>query len=211
MVTYLVLGASYGFAAAVQPGQFQAYLVSQTMTHGWRRTMPAALAPLVSDIPVILLVLVVLTNVPPLFLQILQTIGGIFLLYLALGALRAARDFRRVLAAAVPIHETILRAALVNLLNPSPYLAWALIMGPLLLKAWREAPVSGVALVAAFYVAMVLSTAGIVTLLALARSLGPRIARGLVGFSAVALAAFGIFQLYMGLRGLLIPGVAGAH
>lgn len=208
MVTHLILGVSYGFAAAVQPGQFQAYLISQTMTNGWRRTMPAVLAPLISDIPVILLVLVVLTNMPPLVLSILQIIGGIFLLYLASRAVMATRHFRETLARPAPVHETILRGALVNLFNPNPYLAWALVMGPLLLRAWREDPIRGFVLVGGFYVTMVLSTAGFVTLLALARSLGPRIARGLVGFSAVALAGFGLYQLYMGCRTLVFPDAA---
>jgi hypothetical protein len=31
MATYLILGATYAFAAAVQPGPFQAYLISQPL------------------------------------------------------------------------------------------------------------------------------------------------------------------------------------
>jgi len=31
---YLFLGITYGFAAAVQPGPFQSYLVSQALSHG---------------------------------------------------------------------------------------------------------------------------------------------------------------------------------
>ncbi|MBK7455571.1 MAG: hypothetical protein IPJ46_18150 [Anaerolineales bacterium] len=42
-------GIGYGLAAASQPGPFQTYLISQTLTRGWKRTLPAALAPLVSD------------------------------------------------------------------------------------------------------------------------------------------------------------------
>jgi len=198
MFAYVILGASYGFAAAVQPGQFQAFLVSQTMTNGWRRTVPAALAPLLSDIPMICLVLLILTQVPQLFLHVLQIVGGLFLLYLALRAFKATRSFQQALAAPAPIHQTILKAVLVNLLNPNPYLAWALIMGPLLLKAWRQAPSCGIGLVAAFYMTLVSTTAAIVALLAAARSLGPRVARVLLGLSALALAGFGLYQLWAG-------------
>ena len=42
MPTYLILGMTYAFAAAVQPGPLQTYLISQTLSHGWRRTLPAA-------------------------------------------------------------------------------------------------------------------------------------------------------------------------
>lgn len=203
MLTYVILGASYGFAAAVQPGQFQAYLLSHTMTHGWRRTIPVVFAPILSDIPVVSLVLLVLTRVPPVFVHGLQVAGGLFLLYLAFGALSAARSYERASAEAVPAHRTIIKAALVNLLNPNPYLAWALILGPLLLEAWRRAPAAGLGLVASFYSAMVLATVGIVMLLGGARSLGSRVARTLVAVSAMALAGFGLYQLAAGTRALV--------
>jgi threonine/homoserine/homoserine lactone efflux protein len=56
MSTYLILGMAYAFAAAVQPGPLQTYLISQTLSHGWRRTLPAAFSPLIGDGPVIVLV-----------------------------------------------------------------------------------------------------------------------------------------------------------
>lgn len=203
MLTYVVIGATYGFAAAVQPGQFQAFLVAQVMTSGWRRTVPAALAPLISDAPVIAFVLFLLTALPSWFLGVLQVIGGGFLLFLALGALRSARHFQQAAAMPAPAHRTLLKAALVNFVNPNPYIAWTLVMGPLLLRAWREAPANGVALVVAFYLTMVAATAVLVLLLAGTRALGPRVARWLVGASAVTLAAFGIYQLWAGSAVLL--------
>jgi threonine/homoserine/homoserine lactone efflux protein len=51
MLSYLTPGITYAFAAAVQPGPFQAYLISLTLVTGWRRTLPAVFAPLLSDIP----------------------------------------------------------------------------------------------------------------------------------------------------------------
>ena len=64
MLIYLIQGLGYGLAAASQPGPFQTYLISQTLTRGWKRTLPAALAPLVSDGPIILLCVLVLSQVP---------------------------------------------------------------------------------------------------------------------------------------------------
>ena len=198
MLAYLILGVGYGFAAAVQPGQLQAYLVSQTMTNGWRRTIPAALAPLVSDAPIVCLVMLVLARVPPLFLQVVRILGGLFLLYLAYGSFRATRHYQEAVASPAPAHVTFLRAVFLNLFNPNPYVAWTLILGPLLLEAWRHEAVFGVALVTGFYLAMVLGTAAIVMLLAAARSLGTRVARLLVGASAVALTGFGFYLLWTG-------------
>jgi threonine/homoserine/homoserine lactone efflux protein len=83
---YIVQGIVYGFAAAVQPGPFQTYLISQTLTKGWQKTLPAALAPLVSDGPIIALCLLVLSQVPLWLERLLNIIGGLFILYLAYGA-----------------------------------------------------------------------------------------------------------------------------
>ena len=64
MLGYLILGITYAFTAAVQPGPFQTYLISQTLSNGWRSTLPAAIAPLLSDGPIIILVLLVLSRMP---------------------------------------------------------------------------------------------------------------------------------------------------
>jgi threonine/homoserine/homoserine lactone efflux protein len=94
--------------------------------------------------------------------------------------------------------QTLIKAAIVNELNPNPYLSWSLVLGPLLLQAWRTAPAHAVALVASFYVTMIASTAVILVPFAGARTLGPRVGRTMVGISAVALAAFGLYQLWAG-------------
>ena len=87
------MAGGYAFASAVQPGPFLAYLISQSLTHGWRRTLPAAFAPLLSDGPIIIVVLFILTRLPPTMLIYLRLAGGVFLLY-ACGAFRNWRAFR---------------------------------------------------------------------------------------------------------------------
>ncbi len=201
MLRYLIVGMTYAFAAAVQPGPFQSYLISQTLSKGWRHTLPAALSPLLSDGPIIVLVLLVLSRVPGGLVQVLQCAGGVFLLYLAVGAFKAWRDFdANKLALAQSGEQTVLKAATVNLLNPNPYLGWSLVMGPLLLEGWRETPANGVALLLGFYITMVASLAGIIMLFAAARNLGPQVSRVLLGASAIALACFGLYELWLGTR-----------
>jgi threonine/homoserine/homoserine lactone efflux protein len=203
MLTYLILGTTYAFAAAVQPGPLQAYTVSQTLSHGWRRTLPAAFSPLVSDGPIILLVLLVLTHLPAWLLPALRGAGGLLLLFLAFVAARTWRDFDATKAAQnPPASRSLLGATVVNLLNPGPYIGWSLIMGPLLLKAWHEAPARGIVLLAGFYGTMVASMAAIIVLTGTARGLGPRVSRTLIGASALALAGLGIYQLWSATAGL---------
>lgn len=204
MLAYLIFGATYAFAAAVQPGPYQTYLISQALSHGWRHTLPAALAPLVSDVPIILLAVLVLSRLPFALEQILRCAGGVFLLWLAWRAFRTWRAYR--LASedgASTAGRSLFDAAVVNLLNPNPWLGWSLVMGPLLVRGWREAPVNAAGLLAAFYGTMVAASAGIIALFAGARRLGPRVARWLVGMSGAALACFGGWQLWSVARGLL--------
>jgi threonine/homoserine/homoserine lactone efflux protein len=199
MLVYALFGLTYGFAAAVQPGPFTTYLISQALTSGWRRTLPAVFAPLLSDGPIALLALVVLTSLPAAFVQWLRLLGGLFVLYLAYGAWRSWRRYR--VNEPLPVRsarENVLRATLVNVLNPAPYLGWSLVMGPLLLKGWHETPAHGIALVVAFYATMFSALAAIILIFHGARAAGRRVTRVLVGVSAVALAGFGLYQLWLG-------------
>jgi threonine/homoserine/homoserine lactone efflux protein len=203
MTYYLIFGIGYAFACVVQPGPFQVFLFSQSITNGWRKTLPLVFAPLISDIPVIILVLVVLTNVPHEVLQILQCFGGIFLLYLAFNAYKAWRSFSQDVTRDVSPQQNVFRAVIINLLNPNPYLGWSMVMGPLLIKAWSEDPVYGIILLTGFYSSMIIYSMGMVVLFAAARNFGPKIGRISVGISVIAFAFFGFYQLWSGLTEFL--------
>ena len=206
MSLYLVQGAVYGFAAAVQPGPFLAYLVSLALSRGWRRALPAVLAPLLSDGPIIVLVLIVLSRVPPWWIQLLRFAGGFFILYLAAGALRFWRHPETVAPSDHSDRKGVFRAVLLNLLNPSPYVYWGLVGGPLLLSGWRETPVNGIGFLAGFYGAMVASMAGIILLCACAGRRDERLNRLLSGVSGFALAGFGLYQIALGITNWRWPG-----
>ena len=161
-----------------------------------------------SDIPIACMVLFILTQFPPLFLLLLRLAGGIFLLILALGAFRTFRHNQESPAVSPEaVHRTLVKGALVNVLNPNAYLGWSLVMGPLLIEAWGQSLGHAVALIGSFYGVMIFVTMVIVLLFAGARSRGPRVTRILVGLSALALAGFGCYQLWSCAAGFgLVPG-----
>ena len=201
MLKYLIFGITYAFAAAVQPGPFQTFIISQTVKKGWRATLPAAFAPVFSDGPILLLVLFLLNTIPGNFIVILRIGGGLFLLYLGFNAFNSWKKYD--LEKSIPIdtnHRTLFSAVVVNFLNPAPYLAWSLIMGPLLLEGWRIAPVNGIALIIGFYLTMIMTLIAIIIVFAFARKLGPNVSKILLGFSSLALFAFGIYQLWLGIN-----------
>jgi len=200
MINYIILGATYAFAAAVQPGQFQTFIISQTLKNGWKKTLPAAFAPVLSDGPIIVLVLFILTNVPTGFLQMLQICGGLLLLYLAYNSYKSFREYD---VNKEPIIDksdrTLLKAVLVNAINPAPYIGWSLIMGPLFLKGYNEAPANGISLLISFYSILIINTMGIIILFGFARNLGPKVTHATLGIASIALAGFGVYQLWQGI------------
>lgn len=200
MWLYLLQGVGYGFAAASQPGPFQTYLISQTLTRGWKRTLPAALAPLVSDGPIILICVLVLSQVPEWLQRILSVAGGLFILYLAYGAYRSWRNFNSQFQ---PVDtakkQSVLKAALMNALGPGPYIYWTLVTGPILLKGWRETPLNGIGFLAGFYITMIASLTIVIMVFGFTEKFGPKINRILLGVSALALFCFGVYQLWQGI------------
>jgi threonine/homoserine/homoserine lactone efflux protein len=200
MFAYLTRGLVLGFSAAAQPGPLQAYLLSQTIANGWRRTLLATFAPLLSDGPIILLVLLVLTRTPDWFLNGMQVLGGLFLLYLAWGAYRS---YKNTVAFETPsantTNQSIVKAALMNGLSPNPYIFWGTIGGPLFIAGWRQSPTHGLSFMAGFYVMLIGGFMAFVALFAIAKNLDPRVSRLLSLASALALLLFGLYQLWLGI------------
>jgi len=202
MLTYLIQAVWLGLVAAAQPGPFQTYVISQTINNGWRRTLPTAFAPLLSDGPIIALVLLVLSQVPATFQNVLYIAGGLFVLYLARGMVRAWRAFDPAAQGELPPPQHgVVKAAFINLLSPNPYIYWSLVTGPILIAGWREAPANGIAFLAGFYGAIVAGFMTIILVFGLARRLGPKVNRTMLGISALALAGFGLFQIGRGIAG----------
>ena len=200
MWLYIIQGIGFGFAAAAQPGPLQTYIISQAITKGWKKSLPAAFAPLVSDGPIIVVCLLVLRQLPDTFQKVLYIAGGLFVLYLAFGAYKAWRDFESQLS--IPesrVEQSLLKAALVNLLAPGAYIFWSLVTGPILIAGWRETPAFGLAFMLGFYITFVLCLMLIIFIFGAMQNLGQKVRRALVGVSAITLLCFGLYQLWLGI------------
>ena len=197
MLEYLLAGAGLGFTGAIQPGPFQTYVISEALRKGWRKALPAAFAPLISDLPIIVLTLFVLTRLPAQAQRVLYFSSGIYILYLAWGGWRA----RRVVPGAGDANDqaptSVLRAALMNLLSPGPYIFWSLIAGPMLLQAWEVSPAAALVFLIGFYGAMIATLSALIGVFGSAGKLDARVANLLTTLSVVILAAFGVRQLWL--------------
>ena len=202
MSIYLLQGLALGFAAAVQPGPLMAYMVTETLAHGFRKTWMMAFAPLISDGPIITLALLVLVQMPAWLQRGLNAASGVFILYLAWSAFQSWRHFISPEQNAAPTgQQSIIRAALMNALSPMPYIYWSLVTGPILIAGWRESPALGLTFLGAFYFVFISGLLALLAIFSAARGLGSRVSRVMLGISSLALAGFGVLQLSRALLG----------
>ncbi len=208
MLAYLLQGFVLGATAAAQPGPFQAFLLSLIAREGWRRALPASLAPLISDGPILLVVLLVLTRLPAEVLAGLQAAGGLFLLYLAWNAwqsLRQTTHRSNTLGESTtegPLTANVAKAVVMNLLSPSPYIFWATVAGPILIEAWRLSPLYGLSFLLAFYLALIGGLTLFILIFAGAGKIEPRVNVALGVISVMGLLVFGMYQLVVGIKSI---------
>jgi threonine/homoserine/homoserine lactone efflux protein len=192
MLSSLIFGGSYAFAAAIQPGPLQAFLLSRVAADGWRRTLPACLAPLISDGPIALVAIFVLGQLSIRAQSVLQMAGGVLLVYFSWTAYRQWRGVAGFGERGAEPH-TLTGAVLVNFLNPHPYLGWTLILGPAVYGAWQVHPANAIALIGAFYAVLLGVLAGFVLLVGIVGQVSATRQRALVGISGVVLLCLGVF------------------
>jgi threonine/homoserine/homoserine lactone efflux protein len=193
-------GAWLGLSAAAAPGPLQAYLLAQSVRNGAARTVPVACVPLVTDPPLIAVVLAALAQLPPGLVRGLGILGGVVVLWLGAGALRAA------LAPPAPPEGRpppagFVRAFLVNFTNPNAWLWWSGAAGPILVAAWHASPWRAAAFLAGFYLLLVGGNVLFVLLAARVARAGPGLSRGLGALSGAALLLFGGWRLARGILG----------
>ncbi len=138
----LLLGLSLGFAAGVSPGPMLALVIARSMEKGFASGLRVAIAPLFSDLPIVLSAVLLATALPPRLLQALGIGGGLFLIFLGVQEIVRAR---RVTLGhpGEKRTEDLTHAILVNLLNPHPWVFWFSVGGPLVVRAWALSPIDG--------------------------------------------------------------------
>jgi threonine/homoserine/homoserine lactone efflux protein len=208
MLALFIKGFLLGFPNAALPGPFQAYLLSQTIKNGWKSSLILALAPFISDGPIIIITLFILSQMPVQILLMIQTAGGIFLLFLAFKAFQnyrrtAWREKIRPFDEAYPKYTALLKGALVNFLNPNAYIFWSTIGGPIILRSWRVSPSNTLAFLIGFYGTLIIGLGLFIILSGTIGQIKPQVNKILSLFSATALMAFGLWQLTQAIPGIV--------
>lgn len=150
-----LLGSGLGLAAGLSPGPLLTLLIAVSIERGFPAGARVALAPLLTDAPIVVLSLLLLKDLPTSFLGALTLLGGLFVAHLGLRSLRQ-RD------PAAPADETpsaaardLWHGAVVNFLNPHPWIFWIGVGAPTLVSGWRLNPLDAVGYLVGFYVCIV--------------------------------------------------------
>ncbi|MCF8062221.1 MAG: LysE family translocator [Deltaproteobacteria bacterium] len=148
------MGIVLGLYAGIAPGPLLALTISETLRHDMTAGMKVALAPIVTDLPIIILTVFVLSRFSGFHgvLGVISLGGGCFLLYLAYGCLRT-----RGLDMDVGRERTgpLAKGILVNALSPHPYLFWFSVGAPIIIQAGQQGLAGPLAFVGGFYVLLV--------------------------------------------------------
>lgn len=168
----LLLGLSIGLAAGISPGPLLVLVVTSTLRSGWRAGALSACAPLVSDLLVVGGVLLILNRLPEQSLAVLGVLGGALVIVSGVRTCLESRSAQLAHAqdtAPGSSVRALRQAAVVNLVSPHPWVAWATALGPLTISTWRAGPAGAVALVAGFYLTLIGAKIAVAALVASGR------------------------------------------
>jgi threonine/homoserine/homoserine lactone efflux protein len=151
---FLVSGCVFGLAGGFSPGPTATLVVAQTLRFGVLDGVKVAIAPALTDAPIIIVAVFLVGQLArfELILGVITLLGAGFLLYLAVESLRV----RGVEMEDVEVEpRSISKGFLVNLLNPHPYLFWFVIGAPKLLEAARKNALAAALFIAGLYVCLI--------------------------------------------------------
>lgn len=121
--------------AAITPGPLMALLISETLKHGKSSGIKIALAPLFTDLPIMLVGTFVLSKLTQLdlLLGVISLLGALYLAYLAYGSIRT----KGINLEVSDENRSLRKGIISNFLNPNPYIFYFSILGPIAVKGMK--------------------------------------------------------------------------
>jgi threonine/homoserine/homoserine lactone efflux protein len=154
MLEFLSVGMLLGLAAGFSPGPLLVLVISETLRHNIRAGIKVCIAPLVTDIPIILISLLILNRLSDFkpALGCISMLGGLFILYLGYESLKT-RGMKLNLSS---IRSSSFRKGVItNALNPHPYIFYMTVGAPIIFKSIHQNFLSTVAFVGSFLLLLV--------------------------------------------------------
>ena len=206
MISAFTAGAVLGLSAGFAPGPLLTLVITQTLKHSVREGIKVAMAPLITDLPIIAGSLFVLNELTDFkrILGLISFMGGMYVLYLAF---ECAQTGPVSLEISKEQPHSFKKGSLINVLNPHPYLFWITVGAPLTLKFYDANLFASLLFILYFYLLLVGSKVFLAVVVGKSRSFltskGYVYIMRILG-SMLALFAFFLFKDALVLLGVLI-------
>ena len=154
MLEFLSAGIILGLAAGFAPGPLLVLVISETLRHGIRAGLKVSIAPLVTDVPIILFSLLLLNRLAGYrpVLGCISILGGLFILYLAYESLKT-RGVELNLSAVKA--SSFKKGVVTNALNPHPYIFYMTVGTPIIYRSIQHNILATLSFVGSFLVLLV--------------------------------------------------------
>lgn len=155
MIYFITAGIVLGMSAGFAPGPLLTLVIMETLQHDIPSGIKIAIAPLITDLPIIILSLFIISNLSDFhhILGIISLAGGCFILNMSYMAFRTR--------VRIPVNwepsepKSLAKGVLANALSPHPYLFWMSVGGPIMTKAMHLNIGALLSFVLSFYIFLV--------------------------------------------------------
>lgn len=196
------MGAFFGIMAGISPGPLLALVISETITHNKRAGIKVALAPLITDLPIIVLSFVIISNFVEtnLVMSIISFAGAVFLVWLGYECLITKRLEIEIMK---DRSRSLLKGIMANVLNPHPYLFWITVGTPIAIKAYQVSLLTVILFFLSLYVMLTGSKIGVAILVDRTRTfLSGGVYVWILRILGLALLVFAVIFFIQGIRGI---------
>lgn len=199
----MAMGAILGLAAGISPGPLLALVITETIKKNKIAGIKIALAPLITDLPIITAAFLVLSYATRLYfiMSVISFAGAVFLSYLGFecfksGELPTSGNRTR--------SGSLFKGVAANILNPHPYLFWITVGTPLAMKAIEISVFTAILFFGSFYVMLIGSK--IVVALIVDKSkefLSTRVYKCMLRILGIILFIFALIFIIEGINGII--------
>ena len=152
-IEFFITGATLGLVAGITPGPLLTLVITETLKYNRKEGMKIALAPLLSDLPIVTLSLLILAKMSNYdnILGIISFLGSGFLIYMSYETIKIKIKPSQLNVESTKTHS-FRKGILANILSPHVYLFWILVGAPITLKAFKINILSSALFILGFYI-----------------------------------------------------------
>ncbi|MBW2437888.1 MAG: LysE family translocator [Desulfobacterales bacterium] len=154
MLEFLSAGILLGLAAGFAPGPLLVLVISETLRHGIKAGLKVSIAPLITDVPIILVSLLILDKLAQFksILGCISIIGGLFILYLGYESLKTKGVELNLSSVKT---SSFKKGVITNALNPHPYVFYMTVGAPIIYRSISQHFLFTVSFVGSFLLLLV--------------------------------------------------------